>query len=53
MKNQEKNTIIIPEFKTSATGQVFKDVTPPEVYEFLNSLDENDIVERTKYDLSI
>ena len=45
MKNQE-NTIII-------NGQVLKDVTPPEVYEFLNSLDENDIVQRTKYDLSI
>lgn len=45
MKNQE-NTIII-------NGQVLKDVTPQAVYDFLDSLDENDIVQRTKYDLSI
>lgn len=45
MKNQE-NTIII-------NGQVLKDVTPSAVYDFLNSLDENDIVQKTKYDLSI
>jgi hypothetical protein len=31
MKNQE-NTFIIPEFKTSATGQVFEDVTPVSTY---------------------
>ena len=31
MKNQE-NTFIIPEFKTSATGQVFEDVTPASTY---------------------
>ena len=34
-------------------GQVFVDVTPKEVYDYLDSLDENDIVERTKYDFSI
>ena len=53
MKNQEKHTIVSPANRTSATGQVFIDVTPQAVYDYLDSLDENDIVQRTKYDLSI
>ena len=53
MKNQEKNTIKSSAKKTFMFGQVFVDVTPQAVYDYLDSLDENDIVERTKYDLSI
>jgi len=52
MKNS-KHTIVSPANRTSATGQVFVDVTPQAVYDYLDSLDENDIVERTKYDFSI
>ena len=53
MKNQEKNTIQSSAKKTFMFGQVFVDVTPQAVYDYLDSLDENDIVQRTKYDLSI
>jgi len=53
MKIQETNKIQSSEKKTFMFGQVFIDVTPKEVYDYLDSLDENDIVERTKYDLSI
>ena len=42
-----------PTERTPLTGQVLTDVTPQEVYDFLNNLDENDIVERRKYDFSI
>jgi len=52
MKNS-KHTIASPANRTFATGQVFVDVTPQSVYDYLDSLDENDIVERTKYDFSI
>tara|TARA_R110001606_G_C15157370_1_gene626564 strand:+ start:524 stop:676 length:153 start_codon:yes stop_codon:yes gene_type:complete len=50
MKNSK---FTIPTNKNWAAGQVFVDVTPKEVYDYLDSLDENDIVERTKYDFSI
>lgn len=50
MKNSK---FTIPTNKTWYDGQVFVDVTPKEVYDYLDSLDENDIVERTKYDFSI
>ena len=53
MKNEEKNTIQSSAKKTFMFGQVFVDVTPQAVYDYLDSLDENDIVQRTKYDLSI
>jgi hypothetical protein len=50
MKNSK---FTIPTNKTWSAGKVFVDVTPKEVYDYLDSLDENDIVQRTKYDLSI
>ena len=53
MKIQETNKIQSSAKKTFMFGQVFVDVTPKEVYDYLDSLDENDIVERTKYDFSI